>query len=60
MKRKVLTSTYGSAFPLKRDLEKQILSRYEFLSLCINEWFYGFHRISESVKELAYDDNVRW
>lgn len=28
MKRKILVNTYGSAFPLKMDLDRQILSRY--------------------------------
>ena len=30
MKRKILANTYGTAFPLKMDLDAQILSRYEF------------------------------
>ncbi|GAB2210845.1 hypothetical protein Droror1_Dr00016132 [Drosera rotundifolia] len=29
MKRKVLASTYGSALPLKMDLDRQILSRFQ-------------------------------
>ena len=35
MKRKILVNTYGSAFPLKMDLDRQILSRYGF-SPCID------------------------
>lgn len=34
--RKVLGYTYGSAFPLKMDLERQILSRYEILTAVMN------------------------
>ncbi|KAK9047811.1 hypothetical protein SSX86_033227 [Deinandra increscens subsp. villosa] len=30
MKRKVLANTYGSAFPLKQDFDRKILSRYSF------------------------------
>ncbi|KAF8399177.1 hypothetical protein HHK36_015042 [Tetracentron sinense] len=30
MKRRILSNTYGTAFPLKMDLDRQILSRYEF------------------------------
>ncbi|RVX06501.1 hypothetical protein CK203_023601 [Vitis vinifera] len=30
MKRRILANTYGTAFPLKMDLDAQILSRYEF------------------------------
>jgi len=37
MNRKILANTYGSAFPLKMDLDKQILSRYEFFPLLIDE-----------------------
>ncbi|KAE8709308.1 translation initiation factor eIF-2B subunit delta-like [Hibiscus syriacus] len=29
MKRKVLVNTYGTAFPLKMDLDRQILSRFQ-------------------------------
>ncbi|KAG6602566.1 Cyclin-B1-2, partial [Cucurbita argyrosperma subsp. sororia] len=29
MKRKILVNTYGSAFPLKMDLDRQILSRFQ-------------------------------
>lgn len=35
MKRKILVNTYGSAFPLKMDLDRQILSRYDNSS-CID------------------------
>lgn len=43
MNRKILANTYGSAFPLKMDLDRQILSRFLFIPsfLCLfwNFWF---------------------
>uniref|UniRef100_A0A2P2KWR8 Cyclin-B1-2-like n=2 Tax=Rhizophora mucronata TaxID=61149 RepID=A0A2P2KWR8_RHIMU len=35
MRRKILANTYGSAFPLKMDLDRQILSRLNSLSLSL-------------------------
>lgn len=30
MKRRILVNTYGTAFPMKMDFDRQILSRYDF------------------------------
>lgn len=30
MKRRILVNTYGTAFPMKMDFDRQILSRYGF------------------------------
>lgn len=37
MKRKILANTYGSAFPLKQEFDRKILSRY--LSVCFRFCF---------------------
>ncbi|KAJ0551146.1 putative proteasome maturation factor Ump1 [Helianthus annuus] len=33
LKRKILANTYGSAFPLKQEFDRKILSRYSFRCL---------------------------
>lgn len=52
MKRKVLMNTYGSAFPLKLDLDKQILSRYDFFTPCCVMVF-GLSLNLRNLKEVA-------
>ncbi|GLJ15379.1 hypothetical protein SUGI_0252350 [Cryptomeria japonica] len=37
MKRDILANTYGSAFPLKMDIERQILSRFQRPSDYLND-----------------------
>lgn len=42
MKRRILANTYGAAFPMKMDLDAQILSRYEFELPVSDLYFYLF------------------
>ncbi|KAF3945786.1 hypothetical protein CMV_027873 [Castanea mollissima] len=57
MNRKILANTYGSAFPLKMDLDKQILSRtiqwVKISSARVPDWKYAVHNVNLRSMDMA-------
>ncbi|XAR51560.1 hypothetical protein NMG60_11006221 [Bertholletia excelsa] len=56
MKRKVLLNTYGSAFPLKMDLDRQILSRFQRPPGPIASSMLGFEAMTGSLEDFGFKD----
>ncbi|KAL0009795.1 hypothetical protein SO802_004903 [Lithocarpus litseifolius] len=56
MNRKILANTYGSAFPLKMDLDKQILSRFQRPPGAISSSMLGLEALTGSLDEFGFED----
>ncbi|KAG6716256.1 hypothetical protein I3843_04G037500 [Carya illinoinensis] len=56
MKRKVLMNTYGSAFPLKLDLDKQILSRFQRPPGAIPSSMLGLEAVTGGLDDFGFED----
>lgn len=56
MKRKVLANTYGSAFPLKMDLDRQILSRFQRPPGPIQSSMLGFEAFTGTLDDIGFED----
>ncbi|KAJ7974211.1 cyclin-B1-2-like [Quillaja saponaria] len=56
MKKKILTNTYGSAFPLKMDLDRQILSRFQRPPGAIPSSMLGLEAITGSLNDFGFED----
>ncbi|KAK6927976.1 Proteasome maturation factor Ump1 [Dillenia turbinata] len=56
MKRKVLANTYGSAFPLKTDLDRQILSRFQRPPGAIPSSMLGLEVLTGSLERFGPED----
>lgn len=56
MKRKILTNTYGSAFPLKMNLEKQILSRFQRPPGAIQSSMLGLEALTGTLDDFGFED----
>ncbi|XP_042493533.1 cyclin-B1-2-like [Macadamia integrifolia] len=56
MKRKILASTYGSAFPLKMDLDRQILSRFQRPPGALSSSMLGLEALTGSLDEFGFED----
>ncbi|KAH9325202.1 hypothetical protein KI387_005380, partial [Taxus chinensis] len=56
MKRNILANTYGSAFPLKMDIERQILSRFQRPSGLLPSSMLGFESLTGTLDEFAVED----
>ncbi|KAJ4960317.1 hypothetical protein NE237_020227 [Protea cynaroides] len=56
MKRKILASTYGSAFPLKMDLDRQILSRFQRPPGALSSSMLGLEALSGSLDDFSFED----
>ncbi|KAE8659375.1 putative cytochrome B561 [Hibiscus syriacus] len=54
MKRKVLVNTYGTAFPLKMDLDRQILSRFQRPLLPSS--MLGLEAMTGTLDEFGFED----
>ncbi|XP_042500479.1 cyclin-B1-2-like [Macadamia integrifolia] len=56
MKRKILASTYGSAFPLKMDLDRQILSRFQRPPGALPSSMLGLEALSGSLDDFGFEE----
>ncbi|GLJ12765.1 hypothetical protein SUGI_0197300 [Cryptomeria japonica] len=56
MKRNILANTYGSAFPLKMDIEKQILSRFQRPSGMLPSSMLGFESLTGTLDDFTVED----
>ncbi|KAJ4973380.1 hypothetical protein NE237_006554 [Protea cynaroides] len=56
MKSKILASTYGSAFPLKMDLDKQIFSRFQRPPGALPSSMLGLEALTGSLDEFGFED----
>ncbi|GMN57042.1 hypothetical protein TIFTF001_026150 [Ficus carica] len=56
MKRKILTNTYGSAFPLKMDLDRQILSRFQRPPGAIPSSMLGLEALTGTLDDFGFED----
>ncbi|CAN0928958.1 CYCB1-2 [Linum grandiflorum] len=56
MKRRVLANTYGSAFPVKMDLERQLLTRFQRPPGAIPSSMLGLEAITGSLDNFGFED----
>ncbi|KAJ8431643.1 hypothetical protein Cgig2_018741 [Carnegiea gigantea] len=56
MKRKILANTYGSAFPLKMDLDRQILSRFQRPPGPIPSSMLGLEALTGTLDDIGFED----
>ncbi|KAJ8751891.1 hypothetical protein K2173_026103 [Erythroxylum novogranatense] len=56
IKRKILARTYGSAFPLKMDLDRQILSRFQRPPGPISSSMLGLEAITGTLENFSVED----
>ncbi|XP_057955754.1 uncharacterized protein LOC131143447 [Malania oleifera] len=56
MKRKILANTYGSAFPLKMDLDRQILSRFQRPPGAIPSSMLGLEALDGNLEGFGFED----
>ncbi|KAJ7971192.1 cyclin-B1-2-like [Quillaja saponaria] len=56
MKKKILTNTYGSAFQLKMDLDRQIISRFQRPPGAIPSSMLGLEAMTGSLDDFGFED----
>ncbi|GAB4857276.1 hypothetical protein Ancab_015184 [Ancistrocladus abbreviatus] len=56
MKRKILANTYGTALPMKMDLDRQILSRFQRPPGPIPSSMLGFEALTGTLDEIGFED----
>lgn len=56
MKRKILANTYGSAFPMKLELDRQILSRFQRPPGAIPSSMIGLESLTGGLEDFAFED----
>ena len=56
MKRKILANTYGSALPMKLELELQILSRFQRPSGSITSSMVGLEALTGALDDFGFED----
>eukprot|EP00262_Sarcandra_glabra_P010094 TRINITY_DN24989_c0_g1_i1.p1 TRINITY_DN24989_c0_g1~~TRINITY_DN24989_c0_g1_i1.p1 ORF type:complete len:165 (-),score=24.34 TRINITY_DN24989_c0_g1_i1:228-653(-) len=56
MKRLILANTYGSAFPLKMDLDRQILSRFQRPTGALPSSMLGLEALTGSLDDFGFED----
>ncbi|TXG66470.1 hypothetical protein EZV62_007745 [Acer yangbiense] len=56
MKSRILADTYGTAFPLKMDLDRQILSRFQRPAGAIPSSMLGFEALTGSLDDFGFED----
>ncbi|PSS33620.1 Cyclin-B1-2 like [Actinidia chinensis var. chinensis] len=56
MKRRILVNTYGSAFPLKMDLDRQMLSRFQRPPGPIPSSMLGLEAMTGSLEDFGFED----
>ncbi|KAF5728073.1 cyclin-B1-2 [Tripterygium wilfordii] len=55
MKRQILANTYGSAFPLKMDLDKQVLSKFRRPPGAIPSSFLGLEAATGEMEDFGFE-----
>ncbi|KAI9186285.1 hypothetical protein LWI28_015786 [Acer negundo] len=56
MKKRILADTYGTAFPLKMDLDRQILSRFHRPAGAIPSSMLGLEALTGSLDDFGFED----
>ncbi|CAK9143861.1 unnamed protein product [Ilex paraguariensis] len=56
MKRKILVNTYGSAFPLRMELDRQILSRFQRPVGGIPSSMLGLEAMTGALEDFGFED----
>ncbi|GMP30911.1 hypothetical protein CsSME_00005351 [Camellia sinensis var. sinensis] len=56
MKRRILVNTYGSAFPLKMDLDQQMLSRFQRPPGPIPSSMLGLEALTGGLEDFGFED----
>ncbi|XP_051117906.1 cyclin-B1-2-like [Andrographis paniculata] len=56
MKKKILENTYGAAFPLKMDLDRQILSKFQRPPGAIPSSFVGLEAMTGTLEDFGFED----
>ncbi|XP_075482959.1 cyclin-B1-2-like [Primulina tabacum] len=56
MKKRILCNTYGAAFPMKRELERQILSKFQRPPGAIPSSFLGLEAIDGTLEGFGFED----
>ncbi|OVA06764.1 Proteasome maturation factor UMP1 [Macleaya cordata] len=56
MKRKFLETTYGSAFPLKMDLDSRMLSRFQRPPGALPSSMLGYEAVTGSLDDFGFED----
>ncbi|KAK9271845.1 hypothetical protein L1049_002210 [Liquidambar formosana] len=56
MKQRILGNMYGSAFPLKMDLDRQILSRFQRPAGAIPSSMLGLEALTGSLDDFGFED----
>ncbi|GLU01643.1 hypothetical protein SLE2022_189430 [Rubroshorea leprosula] len=56
MKKRILANTYGSAFPLKMDMDRQILSRFQRPSGAIPSSMLGLEAMTGRLENFGFED----
>ncbi|KAJ8567188.1 hypothetical protein K7X08_019396 [Anisodus acutangulus] len=56
MKREILANTYGSALPMKLELDRQILSRFQRPPGVIPSSMVGLESLTEGLEDFAFED----
>ncbi|KAJ8631133.1 hypothetical protein MRB53_024456 [Persea americana] len=56
MKRMALASTYGSAFPLRMDFDRQILSRFQRPAGALGSSMLGLEALTGSLDDFGFED----
>ncbi|XP_076955677.1 cyclin-B1-2-like [Bidens hawaiensis] len=59
MKRKILASTYGSAFPLKQEFDRKILSRFQRPPGLIPSSMLGFESLTGALEDFGVEDYLQ-
>ncbi|KAF9618221.1 hypothetical protein IFM89_000856 [Coptis chinensis] len=56
IKRMILENTYGSAFPLKMDLDRQILARFQRPPGALPSAMLGYEALTGSLDDFGFED----
>ncbi|XP_073156933.1 cyclin-B1-2-like [Henckelia pumila] len=56
MKKRILCNTYGAAFPMKMELDRQILSKFQRPPGAIPSSFLGLEAIDGSLEAFGFED----
>ncbi|GKD34409.1 cyclin-B1-2-like protein [Tanacetum coccineum] len=59
MKRKILANTYGSAFPLKQDFDRKILSRFQRPPGLIPSSMLGLESMTRALEDFGVEDYLQ-
>ncbi|KAL8044332.1 hypothetical protein ABFX02_08G039700 [Erythranthe guttata] len=56
IKRKILTNTYGAAFPMKQQLDRQILSKFKRPPGAIPSSYLGLEATTGTLDDIGFED----